>query len=229
MTTQSIPFFSDRHMLDADLHLPDDDGAHAPYPVVVACSGFEGLKVIHPERGRLVPQEWAEDVRSAVGRLGVAPQVDADRVALLGWGLGGGVVVAAAADDPKVRAVVVANGIGDGARSIRTMHDDESWQQLVERIDRDRGHRALHGRSEITTPWDIVRLGTGTPVGSYVGEELYQAHGFGSRVTLESADHLLRFRPEDMVGQIAPRPLLIVHGSQNRLHRPEEAEELYRR
>lgn len=255
MSTEGVPFFSNGYLLDADLHLPDDDGAGAPYPVVVACSGFEGLKVIHPERfaralvprgfavlafdyrgfglsegerGRLVPQEWAEDVRAAVGRLCVAPKVDADRITLLGWGLGGGVVVAAAADDPTVRAVVVANGIGDGRRSIRSMHNDETWQQLLDRVHQDRGNRALRGRSEVTSPWDIVRLGTGTPAGSYVGEQLYQAHGFGSRVTLESADYLLRFRPESVVDRIAPRPLLVVHGDQNQLHRPEEAREMHR-
>ncbi|MGH3095106.1 MAG: alpha/beta hydrolase [Streptosporangiales bacterium] len=255
MTTQGIPFFSNGYMLDADLHLPDDGGAGAPYPTVIACSGFEGLKIIHPERfaraltplgyavtafdyrgfglsegerGRLVPQDWAEDVRSAVTRVCVAPEVDSERVALLGWALGGGVVVAAAADDPRVQAVVVANGIGDGYRSLRSMHDDKSWQRLVERMEEDRKTRVMHGRSETTSPWDIVQLGTDTPVDSYVGSQLYQAHGFGSRVTLESAERLTQFRPETIADRIAPRPILILHGAQNLLHRPEEAHELYR-
>src|SRR5699024_9187965 len=117
MGVQGTPFFSDRYLLDADLHTPDDDGAAAPYPVVVACSGYAGLKTIHPERfarartplgfavlafdyrgfglsegerGRLVPQEWAEDVRAGVGMLSTCPQIDSERISLLGWGLGGG-------------------------------------------------------------------------------------------------------------------------------------------
>ncbi|HLR94935.1 MAG TPA: alpha/beta fold hydrolase [Jiangellaceae bacterium] len=256
MRTHSVPFFSNGYLLDADLHLPDDGGASAPYPAVVACSGFEGLKTIHPERfaraltplgyavmafdyrgfglsegerGRLVPQEWVEDVREAVSRLSLAPEVDPDRIALLGWALGGGVVVSAAGDDLRVRGVVVANGIGNGERSLRTMHDDGSWQSLLNRIDEDRRHRVTYGRSIMTSPWDVVRIGTGTPVDSYVEDELYQAHGFGSRVTLESADYLLRFRPETVVDRVGPRPLLLTHGRQNLLHRPQEAEELYRR
>ncbi|GLZ04764.1 hypothetical protein Acsp03_22300 [Actinomadura sp. NBRC 104412] len=254
MHTIPLPFFSNGHRLDADLHLPDDSGAGAPYPIVVPASGFQGLKVIHPERfaraltrrgyavlafdyrgfglsegerGRLVPQEWAEDLRAAVDRVTGHADLDSDRVALLGWALGGGAVIAAAADDPRVRAVIVCNGIADGCRSTRNMHDEESWKSLLKRVAADRVHRAAHGRSEITSPWDIVRLDLDRRTDTYVDEELYKAPGFGSGVTLESADYLLRFRPVDVVHQIAPRPLLIVHGAENRLHLPEEARHLY--
>ncbi|MDP9466276.1 MAG: alpha/beta fold hydrolase [Actinomycetota bacterium] len=255
MRSVPLAFFSNGHRLDADLHLPDDNGgAGAPYPVVIPCSGYQGLKVIHPERfarvltrrgyaviafdyrgfgmsegerGRLVPQEWAEDVRAAVDRASCHPDLDAGRIALLGWGLGGGVVVAEAAEDPRVRVVVACNGIADGYRSTRNMHDEGSWDQLVKRIEADRGHRASLGRSEITSPWDIVRLDLDTRTDQYVGDELYRAPGFGSGVTLESADYLLRFQPWAVAERISPRPLLVVHGSENQLHRPEEAQHLY--
>lgn len=254
MITEPLPFFSSGLRLDADLHLPDDDGAGAPYPVIVPASGYQGLKVIHPqrfaralaplgyavlafdyrgfgqsegERGRLVPQEWVEDVRAAVDRITTVPHLSAERVGLLGWGLGGGVVVSEAADDPRIRAVASVNGIGDGARSARAMHDDMSWRRLVERVTADRGRRATTGRSEVTSPWDVVRLDRDAQTDGYVGEELYKAPGFGYGVTLESADLLLRFRPEAAVAKVAPRPLLIVHGTENRLHRPEESRSLY--
>ena len=250
MPAKPIPFFSGGLRLDADLHLPDARGG-APVGVVVACSGFQGLKSIHPERfaralslavlafdyrgfgssegerGRLVAQEQADDVRAAVDRLMGLPEVDPGRIALLGWGLGGGVVVAAAAGDPRVAAVVVVNGVGDFRRSIRNTHDDESWQDLLDNVEADRPLRARLGRSEITSPWNIVRLDLDPSTDAYVTAELYQAPGFGSGVTWESADFLLRFRPESVVAQVAPRPLLIVHGSDNRLHGLEEAEHLF--
>lgn len=254
MQTIPLPFFSNSLRLDADLHLPDDGGNGGPYPVVIPASGYQGLKVIHPERfaraltargyavlafdyrgfglsegerGRLVPQEWAEDLRAAVDRVSAHPQLDAGRVALLGWGLGGGVVVAEAAYDPRVRAVIACNGIADGYRSTQNMHDDESWQSLLRRVESDRGARTTYGRSEITSPWDIVRLDLDTRTDDYVGEELYKAPGFGAGVNLESADYLLRFFPAEVVHRIAPRPLLVVHGAENRLHLPEEAQHLY--
>jgi uncharacterized protein len=254
VTTRPLPFFSSSLRLDADLHLPDDGGAGAPYPVVIACSGYQGQKVIHPERfaralnplgyavlafdyrgfglsegerGRLVPQEWAEDIRAGIDRLTTVDEVDSSRLALIGWGLGGGVVVAEAADDPRVRAVACVNGIADGTRSTRNMHDDASWARLIERVEADRGLRTAHGRSEIADPWDIVRLNLDHRTDGYVGDELYKAPGFGTGVTLESADFLLRFSPESVVHRISPRPLLIVHGAENELHKPVEAQSMY--
>lgn len=115
MTVRSVPFFSDRYLLDAEIHLPEGANAAAPCPVIVACSGFEGLKTIHPERfarvftprgyavlafdyrgfgfsegerGRIVAQEWTEDVRAAIGILSTIPEIDTQRITLLGWGAG---------------------------------------------------------------------------------------------------------------------------------------------
>ncbi|MGH3435645.1 MAG: alpha/beta hydrolase [Sciscionella sp.] len=256
MTSRPLPFFSSGLRLDGDLHLPDDDGARAPYPVVIACSGYQGQKIIHPERfaralnplgyavlafdyrgfglsegerGRLVPQEWAEDIRAGVDRLMGVKEVDSSRLGLIGWGLGGGVVVAEAAEDPRVKAVACCNGIADGNRSTRNMHDESSWNGLLRRIEADRERRTALGRSEIADPWDIVRLNLDDRTDGYVGEELYKAPGFGSGVTLESADFLLRFSPEKVIDRIAPRPLLIVHGAQNELHKPIEARTMFER
>jgi uncharacterized protein len=248
----ATPFFSSTSRIDADLYLPDNgDG---PFPTVIAVSGFQGQKVIHPqrfaraltprgfavlgfdyrgfglsegERGRLVPQEWAEDIRAAVDRMAAHPSVDPDRIGLLGWGLGGGVVVYEAADDERVKAVACCNGIADGYESTKLMHDEKSFGSLLERVQADRGHRTEHGRSEITSPWDIVRLDLDGQTDTYVSEELYKAPGFGSGVTLESADYLLRFRPWERAGKISPRELLIVHGENNELHKLSEAQRLY--
>lgn len=257
MPSLPLPFFSDGYRLDADLHLPDDgdaDGNGAPYPIVVAASGYQGLKVIHPERfaraltprgyavlafdyrgfglsegerGRLVPQEWVLDVRAAVDRVSCHPQLDADRVALIGWGLGGGVVVTEAADDPRVKVLACCNGIADGYRSTQLMHDEQSWGSLLRRIEADRERRTTLGRSEITSPWDIVRLDLDDRTDDYVGEELYKAPGFGAGVNLESADYLLRFQPKEHAAKLTDRPLLIVHGENNQLHKVEEAHTLY--
>lgn len=249
-----LPFFSERCRLDADLHLPAGPTPPGGFPVVVVSSGYQGLKVIHPERfaraltplgyavlafdyrgfgwsegerGRLVPQDWVEDLRSAVDRVAGTDLVDPARIGLLGWGMGGGVVVAEASDDPRVRAVAALNCISDGWRSTRNMHDDASWARLVERIGVDRARRASTGRSEITSPWDIVRLDLDQRTDDYVSAELYKAPGFGAGVSLESADRLLRFSPERAVHRLAGRPLLVVHGADNRLHRPEEAQRLF--
>lgn len=256
MRVESVSFFADRLRIAGDLYLPDGAGPDAPVPGVVACSGYQGLKDIHParfaralaprgfaclafdyrgfgfsdgERGRLVPQEQVEDVRAAVSYLRSVPAVDPGRIGVIGWGLGGGVAIVAAADDPRIRAVVACNAIGDGERSTRSMHDEGSWQRLLERVREDRERRALYGPSEIVHPFEIVRLDRDQATLGYVDTELYRTPGFGTGVSLEAADYLLRFQPERHADRIAPRPLLLVHGDANRLHRPEEAHALYER
>ncbi len=253
MRHQPIHFFSERHRLDGDLYLPDGAASDAPVPAVVACSGYQGLKTIHPERfarhltpqgyavlafdyrgfgasegerGRLVPQEQVLDVRAAVSWLETVPEVDPARIGLLGWALGGGVVIAAGADDPRVATVAAVQAIGDGARALRAVHDEAAYEALLARIAADRRTSVAVGRSEVVDPFAITALDEVTR--GYVDAELTRAPGFGSGVSLESADHVLRFRPEDLVGRIAPRPLLLVHGADNRLHPVAEAEALER-
>lgn len=254
MQQRAVRFFSDRLLLDGDLWLPDNLRPGQRLPAVVSASGYQGLKNIHPERfartlvpegfaclsfdyrgfgasegerGRLVPQDWVADVRAALSFMESVEEVDNDRIVLLGWALGGGVVIAEAADDARVRAVAACNPIGDGYRSTQQMHDPGHWERLLARIAADRPQAAVTGRSEIVHPFDIVALDRVTK--GYVDDELYKAAGFGSGVTLESADALLRFRPEEVVHRVAPRPLLLVHGDRNELHSPDESRSLLER
>ena len=254
MEHRPITFFSDGLRLDGELHLPSGIEPGERRPAVITCSGYQGLKVIHPERfaralvpdgyvcltfdyrgfgrsggarGRLVPQEQCEDVRAGVSFLETIPEVDPEAISLVGWALGGGVAIYAAADDERVRRVVAINPIGDGRRSTCFMHDADSWQRLLERVEADRRRRALDGTSELVDPFDVVRLDGVTK--AYVDEELRREDGFGSNVSLESADFLLRFRPADVVARIAPRPLLLIHGLENRLHAPAESHDLFAR
>lgn len=248
-----LPFFSQGHRIDADLHLPSWATARPPYPVLIACSGFEGREHIHPERfaraltplgyavfafdyrglglsegeyARLVPQEWAEDVRAGVDRLLAEPRADPRRIGLIGWGLGGGVVIAEAAEDARIDSVAVVNGIANGSRCFRHLHDDSSWRELQARIEADRTRRASGTRSELLSPWDVVPLDFDRATERYVDSTPALTRAF-SPTTLESADMILRFCPEAVVERVAPRRLLIVHGSENQLHLPKEALALY--
>lgn len=247
MQQHPVHFFSDRLGLDGELYLPDRLGP-GPHRGVVICSGYQGLKDIHParfaraltkrgyvcfgfdyrgfgwsdgERGRLVPQDQVEDLRAAVATLRQQEDVKIVRLGVIGWALGGGVAITAAADDPLVDAVVAINSIGDGARALRFSHDEASYAALEADVMADRFERIRVGRSRKVDPFRIVRLDPVTD--HYVTSELYKTRGFaGHGVSLESAEFLMRFRPEDHVGRIAPRPLLLIHGQTNQLHSVEE-------
>ena len=252
MRRRPVSFPSDGLTLVGDVWLPPRRAAEG-HPAVVVCSGYQGLKDMQPARfaralvprgyaclgfdyrgfgasegtrGRVVPEEQVEDVLAAVRFLERDPEVDPDRIALLGWGLGGGVVLAAAAEDLHVRAVAAVNALGNGRRTLRATHDEGSWRALAARIATDRRRRAAGASSERVPAFDLVRLDHVTS--GYVEAELARFAGFGSPVSLESAERLLDFSPESRIAGVAPRPVLLVHGSENRLHPPGEAVALYR-
>ena len=61
MVRRPVSFFSARLRLDGDLYLPEDVPAGALLPAVIPCSGYTGLKDIHPARfaRALVPHGYA--------------------------------------------------------------------------------------------------------------------------------------------------------------------------
>jgi uncharacterized protein len=246
---ESVRFFSDGQRLDGDLWHPPS----ACSAVVIACSGYLGLKGLQParfaralvpsgyaclcfdyrgfgfsdgERGRLVPGEQVEDIRAGVDYLSSRDDTAAVPLVLLGWGLGGALVIAEAAHDSRVGAVLALNAIADGYRTTRALHDDASWARLMERLERDRVDRLRYGCSGLIPAFEVVRLRGSTR--DYVESELSKESGFGFPVTCQASEHLLRFSVEHLVGRIAPRPLFFAHGAANDLYSPEEAHRLYR-
>lgn len=255
MQTRECLFYSDGIRLDGLLQLPDRPTASGSgLPAVVFCSGYQGLKELIPgkfwsqltasgmacfsfdyrgfgtsdgDSGRLIPAEQVEDVRNALTFLSQQPEIDAARIAVVGWGFGGGIVVQAAAEDPRARAVACLSGIGDGGRAVRDSRPYSEWMDMQERIAEDRLQRVLSGQSRRVSPWDIVPLEPGTRAD--VDREMYAKHErFGIDMYLYSADAYYRFRPEESAHRISPRPLLIMHGTHNRLHPIDEARSLYR-
>ncbi|HEX5468301.1 MAG TPA: alpha/beta fold hydrolase [Gaiellaceae bacterium] len=249
MQTRPVSFESEGLQLDGDLYLPDLP-AEARLPSVIVCSGYQGLKQIQPARfaralvplgyvclgfdyrgfgksegraGRLMPEEQVADVLAGLSFLEGVSEVDPARMGLIGWGLGGGIAVAAAALDARVATVVALNPVANGERATEFAHEPGSWERLQARIRADRTRDV----SELVPPFEILPLDRDTTV--YADDELFRYPGFETPVSLESADALLRFRPEDVVRNIAPRPLLLIHGAENRLNPPVESIELHRR
>lgn len=253
MQTRECVFYSDGVRLDGLLQMPEQSALTEGLPAVVFCSGYQGLKELIPgkfwpkltdaglacfsfdyrgfgtsdgDAGRLIPAEQVEDVINAVTYLSLQPGIDASRIALVGWGFGGGIVVQAAAEDERVSAVACLSGIGDGGRAVRDSRTYSDWLDMQERIDADRVQRVLSGKAERCSPWDVVPLEPGTRAD--VDREMYAKHDrFGIEMYVYTADAYYAFQPEKVADCISPRPLLIMHGTGNRLHPIDEARSLY--
>jgi uncharacterized protein len=97
------------------------------------------------------PASKLDDLSAALDFLGGRPDVDAERLVLVGICFGGSYVLAAAADDPRVRAVAtVASHLRDDAADVGWLGGEEV---IAERL--ARGRTAL-GRYETTGEVDYV-------------------------------------------------------------------------
>ncbi len=253
MKTRKVEFYSDGVRLEGILQLPGSFQGRQRLPVVLLCSGFQGLKELIPaklwepftaagyacfsfdyrgfgtsdgERGRVLPEEQIEDIQNAITFLQQQPELDSERIGLVGWGLAGGLVVQAAAEDPRVKAVASLSGVGDAGRAVRASRTYADWLALQDRIEADRLERVMTGHSKLVSPWEVVPLDPDT--NQNVQEDMYGNHDqFGVEVSLLSAESYYAFHPEQVASLISPRPLLIVHGQRNALHPIDEARSLY--
>lgn len=252
MRTEATDFFSDGLKLGAEFHWPDEASV-APQPMVIACSGFTGLRHIHParfarhltERGlacfgfdyrgfadsegprnRVLLEEQVRDIIHAVGFVSGDDRVDASRIILLGWGMGAGLVIDAARGLPGVIGIVAANGFYNGARVQRAHRGEEGYRAFVVRVDEERRRRCRSGQAEQTDPFDIYPLDAQSR--TYVDDVLRKTPGYeADAYSFELAESLLRWDVEAPAREMKV-PILIAHGDENQLHPVAEAESLHR-
>jgi uncharacterized protein len=256
--TETCAFYSDGVKLDGLVLLPDGIRDGERRPAVILNSGFQGLKEWVParwwpafteagyicmafdyrgfgtsggERGRMLPDEEAEDIESAITYLQQHRNVDPDRIGILGWGLGGAVVIAVAARDRRVRAVCCANGFGWGQRTVRDAIRLQDWFAVQDRIEEDRARRVITGTSAMTSAPDFTHPGRNIVLAdTQYGRDLRDlGRSDVPEFTLSSAEAYYNFRPELVVGEISPTPLLIVHGSRASFYSVDEAQKLFER
>lgn len=252
MQERSIAFYSDGLRLDGSIYLPDDLRQGERLPAVVACSGYLGLNAIYPHLfaepltsagylvlgfdyrgngksegtpGRLLIEEQVRDIKSGLTFVREQPEVDRDRLALLGWGMGAGSVVEVASRDERPKAVIALNGFYNGLSFLRARHGDLGLKSLTERLEGDRVKRSLTGEGEFADPYDVYPLDPATR--AEVEENLVPVPGFGPQTAFELLESILAFDAESVVHKIAPRPLFVGHGEQNELHPFEDALSLY--
>lgn len=174
-------------------------------------------------RGLEDPRQRTEDFKCAVSYLHTSSEVDPSRIGLFGICAGGGYSIAAAASDPRVRAVatVIAADIarqfekgGDGKQ------DPEVFRGLLALAVADRSKEA-RGEQPGTFPLfpPTEELARGLSPHDREGWEYYctdrgQHPRSMKSMTWNSVDRIAAFDAFAFVDRIAPRPLLMISGSE---------------
>lgn len=183
---------------------------------------FRGCGESGGQKAWILCEDQVEDTKSALTYLSSCPDVDPERIALIGSSFGAAVAVYTGGVDKRVAAVVSAGGWGNGERKFRRQHPtQEAWQRFTDMLVKGREHRAKTGSSLMVPRFDIV------PIPEHLRGNLNQASVM--EFPAETAQSMYDFRADDVVGEIAPRPLLLLHSANDSVTPTEESIELFRR
>ncbi|GAB4100743.1 alpha/beta hydrolase [Sinomonas halotolerans] len=252
MIEKEASFYSEGSQLKATVYLPEGLPDGERHPALVVNSGYQGFNSFYPkmfaermtergfvclgfdyrgmadsegEKGRVLIEEQAQDVRNAVTFLLAQKEVDPARVGLIGWGMGAANVILAAEKGRNVAAVASLNGFYDGARWLKSIHTYDEFQKIVEEVEEDRTRRVLEGESRLADTFEHYPLDPAT--GDYVEKELSSVYGFGHPTRIQFTESILDLRVENVVANLAPTALFIGHGTRNSLHPYDEAQSLF--
>jgi len=174
------------------------------------------------ERARLICLEQVSDTSNAVTFMRGQPEVIPDKIGLIGSSFGAAVSVYTGGVDQRVGAVISSGGWGDGERKFRGQHPSpQAWKKFTDMLAEGKRHRERTGKSLMVPRYDIV------PIPEHLRGHL--APGSIQEFPAETAQSMFDFRADDVVGRMAPRPLLLLHSSVDSVTPTEQSVELFKR
>jgi pimeloyl-ACP methyl ester carboxylesterase len=268
MKMRDVTFYSEGNPVKGTIYIPDDykegekrlcliansgwTGVNKVYPAMFAramtphgfvCMGFDyrGFKPSGGTPKYTTLEMEVDDVCSAVTFFKTQPEVDPERLGLIGWATGGAVCVTAAARDRSVKAVAMLNSFVNGLRWMRMGMGNDKYNKVLRMLEEDRKTRVTTGDPVLRHPY-VCYPNIDESGDFYVDQTLKKLNGGVSGVIVKDNDgeefptpmstvigeSFIRFDIEELLPKIAPRALFVGHGRYNELHDKIEAEEAYR-
>jgi uncharacterized protein len=182
---------------------------------------FRGCGESEGERGRVICKEQVRDTRNALSFLATRPEIDPKRIGVLGQSFGAAVAVYAAGVDRRIAACISSGGWGDGAKKFRKQHaSSRAWKKFSAMLKAGR-RRRRSGKPMTVSRYDIV------PIPPRLRGNL--APGSIMEFPFEVVEAMVAFNANEVVGRIAPRPLLLLHSADDSVTPTEQSVELFSR
>jgi len=245
---ERVSFVSDGLRLAGVLHTPDGGPGRAGRPGFLVLHGFgsnkdsgvslamakllaelgyvtlrfdmRGCGESEGPRGRVICLEQVEDTKNALSFLAARPDVDPERIGVIGNSFGAAVAIYTAGVDPRVAACVSCGGWGDGAKKFRKQHEPpEAWKRFGDMMAEGRRRRERGQATLMVSRYDIVPIPPGLRGNLSPGSIM--------EFPFDVVESMYTFMANDVVAKIAPRPLLLLHPARDSVTPTEQSIDLF--
>ena len=165
---------------------------------------FRGCGDSEGKRGYVLCLDQVADTRNCLEWLLNRTEVSPDRIGVMGHSFGAAVSVYTAGVDKRVAAVISTCGWGHGERKFRGQHPSENdWKKFTSIMAEGAAHKEKTGEALWVSRWDVV------PVTKELRK--YLPEDPQTKVSVDTVQSMFNFCAEDVVADIAPRPILFIH------------------
>lgn len=208
--------------------LGSKDGSQAEIQAKLVCKwGYAALRIDFRGCGQsggvpghVLCLDQVADTRNSLTWLAARAEIDATRIGVMGHSFGAAVALYSAGIDAHFAAVISSCGWGHGERKFRGQHPGEkAWAKFLAILEEGRSCHEKTGEVMRVSRWDVV------PVPERLRKNLPENPI--TEVGVDTAQSMFDFRAEDVVGNIAPRPLMLLHSANDEVTPTEQSLRLY--
>ena len=172
------------------------------------------------ERGQVRCFDQVADTKNALTFIAARPEIDPKRIGVIGHSFGAAVAVYTAGVDDRVACAISSCGWGHGERKFRGQHPTpEAWAKFTAHLEKGREHKRITGKSLWISRFDAV------PIPEALRKNLSPKALM--EIPVDTAQSMYDFRAEDVVGNIAPRPLLLLHTANDSITPTEQSVSMF--
>jgi len=180
---------------------------------------FRGCGESGAEPGRMLcSREWPIDLENAITYAIARPEVDPQRVALLGLSMGGSTVTYVSAFEDRVKTIISLAAVADGKKWLQQIWVDRrglpAWKQFLAEIEAYHKDRNEFNGSLTCHLADMLARDEDDRFQMEEWHRIYPYYNLN--VPLASIESVLNFRPLYVVNQ-SKCPILFIHGKEDAL------------
>jgi len=256
MNPSEVTFYSDSDKIAGYLFTPNDwKAGDPPRPGILVLAGYSGntqadcthmMKRLCAEgwfvfgydyvgfgksdgkRNRHRPLEQAQNTYDALTYMQTVPGIDPERLAIYGTSFGCANGIWVTAHDERVKCLVTSVGVTDGYEWMRSIRRPWEWLAFKDRVLKEAQKRVVSGEGTLVPNGEIMLR---DPESQRQRDMHAQAgHTFQSEERdIESAEAVMRYRPDWVVDKISPRPVLMIYAEHDNLVPPAQQLSAYKK